>query len=265
MKWNLLFFGPLYLVLFLSASPGKIHSAAGGYVKYKRIANQIFNSHKNSTSYQFQKVYFDSPHDKPKVAVIIGNFLNLKTKNSLVLYSTGDERISVNLFEYQNSTWKLLQSKSVKCSSTGPAEKFVYIVDLGDNRSKALLLLTNVWLIRSGENYRAFVLRIKKLAEIKGFEDYVNPVYDPQTKRIYSYMGTGCADMTMGFTEGKIVNNALVTLNEIGCDCCSEGDSCIISMNNSQPFNVLYDSSYKYVPPFYQDFLRDKLREVKEN
>lgn len=141
-------------------------------------------------------------------------------------------------------------------------------MDLGDARSNGFLLLTNVWLIRSGQNYKAFVLRNRKLSEIKGFEDYVNPEYDPLTKRVYSYMGAGCADMTMVFTEGKIVNNALVTLNEIGCDCCSEGDfpdSCIISINNSKPYNVMYDSSYKHVPVYYQDFLRDKLREIKQN
>lgn len=99
MKWKLLFFGLLYLVLFLSAAPMKIHPSTNGFLRYQKIANRIFNSHKNSTSYQFQKVYFDSPHDKPKVAVIIGNFLNPKTKNSIVLYSTGDERICINLFE----------------------------------------------------------------------------------------------------------------------------------------------------------------------
>lgn len=78
-------------------------------------------------------------------------------------------------------------------------------------------------------------------------------------------MSNGCADMTMQFTVGEILYDSLVIQTPIGCDCCSESkDSCTIYTNEKEPFKVPFESAYKYVQPFYQDFLKNKLQTVKK-
>ena len=258
----------LFYLPFLSFVPRQINHSSKDYKKYKNIADSIFHSSQTLDSFSFQRVYYDSILDQPKVAVMVGHLFTCIDRNAIVIYSTTDSTLDLNLFEIKNSKWNLAQRQSIKCWSTGPADKFVFFDNLNENKTNGLLILTNVWLIRTGENFKAFLFKKNKMAEVKGFENFPNPVYDSKTKKIYSYMGTGCADMTMEFLEGAIRKDSIVTLLAIGCDCCSDtenADSCSIYINNKKPFKVQYDNSYKYVQPFYQDFLKNKLKQIKEN
>lgn len=230
------------------------------------MADSIFNAHKKSGAFSFQKVYTNKDLNNPRVAVFIGHLFNGNQRNAIVMYSTGDGTLDLNLFQSVQAEWSLVQQQTIPFGDTGPSDKFVSFGHLNEDSTNELLILTSVWLIRSGEIFKAFQFKNNRLIEVSGFEEFPNPKYDDKTKRIYAYMGNGCGDMNMVFRQGIIRNNALIIETSINCDCCTEkGDVCTIYINKKSPVVVPIDSSYKYVMPYYQDYLKTKLKGLKEN
>ncbi len=231
----------------------------------KEVADSVFLANQKADTLSFQATYENSETNQPRVAVLIGDLFHNKQKNAVVAYSTSDTSMNLKLYEFNDSKWNILQEQSVETGSIGFSEEFVFFDNLNDDKTKELIILTSVWQMRSGANLKAFFLKGNKLVEIKKFDYYPNPEYDEKTKKIYSYIGNGCADMIMFFAESVIENDSLKMLYEIQCDCCQESeDTCQLLMGKLPPFKVPYDDAYKYVFPHYQNFLKDKLKTVKE-
>ncbi len=229
------------------------------------ISDSILKSNVNSDTIFFQKVYNDTILENTKVAVIIGNIFKNKKVNAITIYSTSDSTLELNLYEKSINKWTLLQKQSIENGLINPSEEFIYLIDINNDNISDLLLLHGVYLMRSGEIYKAFFYNNNHLINIKGFEEYPNPAYDNDTKKLYSYMGTSCADMDMQFLTGVIKGDSVITEQNIHCDCCYESqDSCAVTINNKPEIKVKYNEVYKCVQPYFQDFLRDKLIEAKE-
>lgn len=237
------------------------------YQIFKHITDSILNSNVYSDSLIFQKNYSDSYDGNSKVAIKTGRLFTSTKINAVAVFSTSDTTVCLNFYEKNTGIWTLLQSQIIESYSAGPSEEFIFLNDLNGDNINEVLLLQGVFLIRTGEIFNAFILKDKRLNIIRGFENYPNPVYDQTTNRIYSYMGTSCADMTMQFITGVILeSDTIISEKIISCDCCDvEDDSCLIQVNKLKEFKVKYDEAYKSVQPIYQDFLRDKLNQIRGN
>ncbi len=259
----------LFCIPLLSFVPMGVKPKVNPYKKLSGMADSIFKANRESVSFSYQSVADEYEIYQPKIAVMIGPLYTDSTKNALLAYSTSDSTVELKLFECVKGNWNLLQQFSMAAGYTGPSQEFVWFANIDDTAPKELLILTEVFEIRSGVLLKAFSFHDKKLNEIRGFEQYPNPEYDEKTKKIYSYMGNGCADMRMYFANGHIQDDSLVSDNEITCDCCPDEtgslDSCEIFINNLKSFKIKCENAYEYVQPYYQDFIKDKLIQAKQD
>lgn len=213
----------------------------------------------------YKKVFRDTIlESRIYVAVFKGDIFNTGKKHTVAFFPTSDSDYELTFYEKQNSEWKLKWNKSITIDDgfVRNSDDLISFEHLNNDKHIDMEIVTFMHMI-VGEKSKGFLFKENDLIEIKGFADLANPFYDKKTNKIYNYMSGGCADMIMGFMIGTIKSDSIFVEKEISCNCCLEKEinKCEITINNQKPFKVNKKYAYKYVPPVYQQSIKEKLRD----
>lgn len=202
----------------------------------------------------------------PFVSVFVGNLFSKDRKHAILRYVENDTLTNIIVLREQKNKWDTIFSTCIYPTSITAWEDRLQITDYDGDNVPDLKVIKNTWDIHIGENSDLWLYKNDHFTKVDGFDSLVSAEYYEETKMIYCYQSTGCADMSMYFGTFKIVNGKIKNIQEMNCDCCEDhNDSCKIDIRGQKPLMVSYKEAPKYVPSFFANAVKEKCEMILQN
>jgi hypothetical protein len=233
-----------------------VDSTTDTFVTSKKSLDSLFLLKKDSTKFSFQDL---------RTTLFIGNLFDKNSRYAVIRYKDNDTVTKVLVLKQSKNMWDTIFSTKIFPVSTSALEDLLQIADYNGDNIPDLKVVKDFWDIHPGDNSDLWLYSKEGFTKVLGFDSIVSAEYDKTTDRIYSYMSTGCADMSMYFGTFKIIDGKLKKIQEMNCDCCDDEhkDSCKIEIVGKKPFSVPYNTAYKHVPKYFADGVKEKCEMTK--
>lgn len=204
---------------------------------------------------------FAPAYDDHWGAFVIGHPFSPKFRDAVFRFSRPSGEDSIIILRESAGRWDTLLRAQLDSVDIGYITDRLDIRDYNGDGLPDLAAVITHYDIHTSYYYALWLNNGTHFSYVKGFDKIVNPEYDKQTHTINSYRSTGCADMAMFFGEYKFNGDSISTLRTILCGCCGDhGDSCGIQINSGPEFRVPEQKAHRYVPAFYAESVREKLK-----
>lgn len=207
---------------------------------------------------------FESINDNIRGAFVIGHPFSTKFRDAVFRFSRPSGEDSVIILRQSAGRWDTLLRVQLDSVNIGMIDDRIDFQDYNGDGLPDLAAVTTQFDMHTSYFYALWLNRGTHFSHVKGFDKIANPEYDKQTHIINSYHSAGCADMAMVFGEYKFTGDSISTIRTVYCDCCGEHpDSCGIVINNGKKFQVHERKAHRYVPSFYAESVREKVKDME--
>jgi hypothetical protein len=226
------------------------------FIKNKRVLGKLFIRHRHLLAYR-------GLSERGEVA--IGHLFSKSLTHAVLAYQINDSTLLTEILVKNGKQWDtVLHHRSESSfSEFMPFDGVIETEDFNGDQIPDLMVIAYYWDIHPGNSGNLWLFKNGRFEFVEGFLEIASPQYDPESDRIYSYQSDGCADMYMLFGAYKIENNKTVEEDFVDCDCClyDEGVCIITRKDKSDTVNV--SETYKYIPYYFQEFVKEKLKAVR--
>ncbi|GEP91279.1 hypothetical protein CTE07_29240 [Chitinophaga terrae (ex Kim and Jung 2007)] len=220
------------------------------YLRSKKHLDSVFNANQETETFSLNLI---------NGAVHIGHLFTPTAKDAVLGYYENDSVLNVIVLRRSFGRWDTLMKERICPARQGALfmDDAYTFSDWNGDGIPDLKVIKDQWEMHTGEISDLWTYQDNRFIKVKGFDKIISAQYDKKTRLIYSYMSTGCADMSMYFGVFKITGSEARPVKQLNCDCCN-GDSCTITINGLQPYNVPIGQAYKHVPAYFAEGVKEK-------